>query len=127
MDVYDARTSKRVYKEALPPAKALSLMFQMRGAQFAADDIDSFIQCLGVFPVGSFVRLSGGEYGIVSSANPLRPTRPEVTVILDGSMRPRKPRVLNLEALEGTPQAQEIAEVLSPAEHRIHLEEYLDA
>ena len=126
VDVYDALTSRRVYKEALPPAKALSLMFTMRDAQFAADDIDNFIRCLGVFPVGSFVRLSGGEYGIVSSANPLRPTRPEVKVIMDDAMRLTIPRVLNLEALEGTPQAQEIAEVLNPAEYRIDLERHLE-
>ncbi|OGR34554.1 MAG: hypothetical protein A2051_13815 [Desulfovibrionales bacterium GWA2_65_9] len=127
VDVYDALTSQRVYKAAMAPAKALSLMFQMRGGQFAADDIDNFIRCIGVFPVGSFVRLSGGEFGIVARANPLRPTKPEIKVILDSAMCPRKPCTLNLEALEGTPESQDIAEVLSPAEHRIDLERYIDA
>jgi len=125
VDVYDALTSKRVYKKALPPAKALSLMYTMRDTQFSADDIDNFIRCIGVFPVGSFVRLSGGEFGIVSSTNDVRPTKPEVKVILDSSMCPRRPCILDLEALEGTPEAQDIAEVLSPDEHRIDLEHYL--
>jgi len=127
VDVYDALTSRRVYKNAMAPAKALSLMFQMRSLQFPADDIDNFIRCIGVFPVGSFVRLSGGEYGIVASANPVRPTKPEVKVIMDSSMCPRRPCILNLAALEGTPEAQDIAEALSPVEHRLNLERYLDA
>ncbi|MHC1700546.1 MAG: HD-GYP domain-containing protein [Humidesulfovibrio sp.] len=127
VDVYDALTSKRVYKEAMPPAKALSMMFQWRGQQFAVDQIESFIHCIGVFPVGSFVRLSGGDFGIVAGANPARPTRPQIKVILDGAMRPRPPQLLDLETLEGTPAAQNIAEVLNPAEHKIDLERFFSA
>jgi hypothetical protein len=111
----------------MAPAKALSLMFQMRGGQFAADDIDNFIRCIGVFPVGSFVRLSGGEFGIVASTNATRPTKPEIKVVLDAQMRPQLARMLDLEALERTPQAQDIAEVLNPADYKIDLERFFNA
>ncbi|MBU1042304.1 MAG: HD-GYP domain-containing protein [Proteobacteria bacterium] len=127
VDVYDALTSERAYKRALPPAKALSQMFQMRGKQFSEDDIDHFIRCIGVFPVGSFVRLTGGEHGIVISTNPGRPTKPQVKVVLNSRMRPVLPRVLDLEAMEGTPQAQDIAEVLNPADYRLDMERFLSA
>ncbi|OGR34553.1 MAG: hypothetical protein A2051_13810 [Desulfovibrionales bacterium GWA2_65_9] len=126
-DVYDALTSHRTYKEAMAPAKALSLMFQCRGRQYDPEDIDHFVRCLGVFPVGSFVRLSGGEFGIVTSTNAVRPTKPQIKVILDARMRPQLPRVLDLEALEGTPLGQDIAEVLNPADHKIDLERFLGA
>jgi len=124
VDVYDALTSERAYKRALPPTKALSQMFQMRGKQFAEDDIDHFIRCIGVFPVGSFVRLTGGEHGIVISTNPHRPTKPQVKVVLDAKLRPQLPRVLDLEALEATREAQDIAEVLNPADYKIDLERF---
>ena len=127
VDVYDALTSERSYKRALPPAKALSQMFQMRGRQFAEDDIDHFIRCIGVFPVGSFVRLTGGEHGIVISTNPGRPTKPQVKVVLSARLRPILPRVLDLEALENTPQAQDIAEVLNPLDYKLDLERFLSA
>jgi hypothetical protein len=111
----------------MTPTKALNLMYQLRGQQFAVDDIENFIRCIGVFPVGSFVRLSGGEFGIVTSTNPVRPTKPKVKVVLDAKMRPQLPRLLDLEALEGTPQAQDIAEVLNPADFKIDLERFLSA
>jgi len=123
-DVFDALTSKRAYKDAMPPAMALSMMYQWRGKQFATEDIETFIQCIGVFPVGSFVRLSGGQYGIVISTNPPRPTKPQVKVVLDARLRPQLPRVLDLEALEATAESQDIAEVLNPADFKLDLERF---
>jgi len=127
VDVYDALTSRRVYKGAMAPAKALGMMYQWRDKDFPHNAIENFIRCVGVFPVGSFVRLSGGEFGIVASTNPVRPTKPEIKVVLDAKMRPQLARVLDLEALEGTPQAQDIAEVLNPADHKIDLERFFSA
>jgi len=120
-DVFDALTSKRAYKDAMPPAQALSMMYQWRGKQFATQDIETFIQCIGVFPVGSFVRLTGGEHAIVISANPLRPTKPQVKVVLDARLRPLRSRVLDLEAAS---EAQDIAEVLNPADYKLDLERF---
>lgn len=122
VDVYDALTSRRVYKDAMAPAKALGMMYQWRDKDFPPGAIENFIRCIGVFPVGSLVRLSGGEYGIVAGVNPQKPTKPEIKVVLDAKKRPQIPRVLDLFALEGTPQAQEITQVLNPAECNIDLE-----
>lgn len=124
VDVYDALTSRRVYKDAMAPAKALSLMYQWREKDFPHQAIESFIRCIGVYPVGSFVRLSGGEYGIVTSVNPLKPTRPEIKLIMDAKMRPRIPRALDLHAAEAGPDAQEIVQVVNPAEFKIDLETF---
>jgi len=124
VDVYDALTSRRVYKEPMAPAKALGLMYQWRDRDFTPQAIEYFIKCLGVFPLGSFVRLSGGEYAVVTGANQHNPTRPVVKIILDAKMRPRIPASLDLHALFGTDQAQEIIQVLNPAEAKINLEPF---
>jgi putative nucleotidyltransferase with HDIG domain len=124
VDVYDALTSRRVYKDAMAPAKALGMMYQWRDKDFTPHAIESFIRCIGVFPVGSFVKLSGGEYGIVASVNPQRPTKPEVKVVLDAKMRPQIPRTLDLWSLEGSAQAQDITQVLNPADHKLDLESF---
>jgi len=124
VDVYDALTSRRVYKDAMAPAKALGMMYQWRDKDFTPHAIESFIRCIGVFPVGSFVKLSGGEYGIVASVNPQRPTKPEVKVVLDAKMRPQIPRTLDLWSLEGSAQAQDIAQVLNPADYKLDLESF---
>jgi uncharacterized domain HDIG len=124
VDVYDALTSRRVYKDAMAPAKALGMMYQWREKDFPHQAIESFIRCIGVYPVGSFVKLSGGEYGIVATANPLKPTKPEIKIIMDAKMRPQIPRALDLFAVEGGPEAQEIVQVMNPAEFKIDLEPF---
>jgi putative nucleotidyltransferase with HDIG domain len=124
VDVYDALTSRRVYKDAMAPAKALGMMYQWREKDFPHQSIESFIRCIGVFPVGSFVKLSGGEYGIVANVNPLKPTMPEIKIIMDSKMRPQIPRVLDLFEAAGGSEAQEIIQVLNPAEFKIDLEPF---
>jgi putative nucleotidyltransferase with HDIG domain len=124
VDVYDALTSRRVYKDAMAPARALGMMYQWRDRDFTPHAIENFIRCVGVFPVGSFVRLSGGEFGIVSNINAVRPTKPEIKIVLDTKMRPQLPRLLDLEAVENTPASQDIAEVLDPADYKIDLERF---
>jgi putative nucleotidyltransferase with HDIG domain len=124
VDVYDALTSRRVYKDAMAPAKALGMMYQWRDRDYPPHAIENFIRCIGVFPVGSFVKLTGGEFGIVANVNPQRPTKPEVKVVMDAKMRPQIPRTLDLWGLEGSDQAQDIAQVLNPAEFKIDLEPF---
>ena len=43
-DVYDALTSRRVYKEAMPHDKARSIILEERGLKFDPDIVDAFLQ-----------------------------------------------------------------------------------
>lgn len=43
-DAYDALTSDRVYRAGMPHARAVQLIFQERGGQFAPDIVDAFIE-----------------------------------------------------------------------------------
>lgn len=53
VDVYDALTSDRVYRKAMLPFQALQIMYAQRQKDYYPGFIESFIQCLGVFPVAS--------------------------------------------------------------------------
>lgn len=118
VDVYDALTSKRVYKEAMPVSKALSLMYQWRDSTFAPNSIEQFIKCIGVYPVGSFVRLSSGEYAIVTEINLANASRPKLKIIFDPWMR-RKAAVV-VDMLKD-PGGLEIKECLNPAGYPVDL------
>jgi len=48
-DAYDALTSDRVYRAGMPHAKAVQLIFQERGSQFAPDMVDAFIEIQHAF------------------------------------------------------------------------------
>lgn len=63
-DVYDAVTSNRPYKHAWTPCEALTEMKKWQG-HFDPALLDRFADSLGIYAVGTLVRLSTGELGVV--------------------------------------------------------------
>ncbi|MCR4667239.1 MAG: HD-GYP domain-containing protein [Desulfovibrio sp.] len=90
-DVYDALSSKRVYKEAIPPTKALSIMYGMRGEAWEPGLVELFIKILGIYPVGTPITLTSGLQGIVTHSNPQAPLYPQVLLCRDRNGRHIKP------------------------------------
>lgn len=69
IDVYDALSTRRVYKEAWEPSQALKSMLQWGPGQFNQNILMRFIKYLGVYPVGTWVSLSSNQVGFVLSQN----------------------------------------------------------
>jgi len=68
-DVYDAITSPRVYRQSLlSPDRALVYMKKKEGTDFDPILLKIFLKMLGLYPVGTLVKLDTGEIAIVSSA-----------------------------------------------------------
>ncbi|MCR4665693.1 MAG: HD-GYP domain-containing protein [Desulfovibrio sp.] len=80
-DCYDALSAKRVYKDPMPPAKALSLMYEMRGVAWAPGLVEHFIKMIGIYPVGTPVALTSGFKGVIAKANPTQPLHPVAVVV----------------------------------------------
>jgi putative nucleotidyltransferase with HDIG domain len=87
-DVYDAMTSDRTYQRAMPPGQALKRAYEWAGTLFHPIYVRKFIQCVGIYPVGSVVCLDTGEVGVVLRQNREELLRPWVRVVRDGSGRP---------------------------------------
>ncbi|MFS2115635.1 HD-GYP domain-containing protein [Herbaspirillum frisingense] len=79
-DVYDALTSERPYKQGWDPADALYQMASWEG-HFDRHLLLAFVKTLGIYPVGSLVRLESGLAGRVIRQNPADLTRPVVQVL----------------------------------------------
>ncbi|MBN2483697.1 MAG: HD domain-containing protein [Candidatus Omnitrophica bacterium] len=80
-DFYDALRSRRAYKKEYLPEKIYEIMMQEKGKRFDPYLIDRFFQELGVYPVGTNVRLSDGSIAIVRSQNKEDIFRPHVEII----------------------------------------------
>jgi HD-GYP domain-containing protein (c-di-GMP phosphodiesterase class II) len=93
-DTFDALTAARPYAQPLSPSSALSFLYKERGTGFHAELVEQFIQCVGVFPVGSVVELNSGEVGIVITQNLVRRLKPRVMVVLDAKGAPMRPHKL---------------------------------
>ncbi len=85
-DCYDAMTSSRVYRrEPMSPSNVLKFMFGKSGQSFDPVLLKLFVNCVGIIPIGSLVRLDSGPLAVV-----LKPAkakehaeRPVVRVITD--------------------------------------------
>lgn len=96
-DSYCAMTRQRPYGAAISSQKALESLIGMRDNKFRAPLVDQFIQCIGLYPVGSLVELNTGEVAVVIQQNQVRRLKPRVLVILapDKSVE-RRPRTIDL-------------------------------
>ena len=88
VDTYDAITSDRSYHLSLSAADALRIIYEGRVKAYHPWLTEQFIQCVGIFPIGSIVELSTGGIGVVITANRQRRLRPRVALILSPDKKP---------------------------------------
>lgn len=69
VDIFDALTATRCYKEAMSPAAAFKILLSLTPFHLDQQLVYEFIRCIGVYPVGSLVELSDGRVGIVWTSN----------------------------------------------------------
>jgi len=127
VDVYDAITSDRVYQRGISPLDALKKMYEWRNRDFHPMLVEQFIQCIGIFPIGSVVMLNTKEIGVVRTMNRTQRLKPQVVLVLKAdSSRYGALRAVDL-AQEQTPTGQpyEIAKVLPPGQFGIQPVDYL--
>lgn len=95
-DVYDAITSNRPYKKGWGPAEALQRMAHWKG-HFDQYIFQSFVRIMGIYPVGSLVRLSSGRLAVVIEKNEQDLLRPKVKVFFSSkSQMPIEQKVIDL-------------------------------
>ena len=106
VDSFSALTSSRPYAEQASPSNALNLMHKLRGKLFHEALVEQFIQCIGIYPVGSAVELNTGEVALVIAQNLVRRLQPRVMVILDAEWKPAPQRILELVKEPKTPSEE---------------------
>jgi putative nucleotidyltransferase with HDIG domain len=79
-DVYDAITSNRPYKSGWDPAESLRKMAEWANGHFDPKIFQAFVKSMGIYPVGSLVRLTSGRIGVVTEQSKRSLTTPVIKV-----------------------------------------------
>lgn len=85
IDFYDAVTADRPFQKAIQPHEAIRTLYEKGPEEFNLLMVERFIQCIGVYPFGTFVLLDTEEMGIVCGVKPEILLRPNVLVIYQNS------------------------------------------
>jgi putative nucleotidyltransferase with HDIG domain len=119
-DVYDALTSNRVYHKGMEPTEVLKKLLEWSGTHLDGNLVQQFIRTLGIYPVGSLVRLSGGRLAVVVEQGEDL-LRPVVRVVFDTAHKLRlQPRDLHL-----AHASEEIMDFEEPASWGLNTMDYL--
>ncbi|MBS4019390.1 MAG: HD-GYP domain-containing protein [Dechloromonas sp.] len=95
-DVYDAITSNRPYKAGWDPAESIRRMAEWKG-HFDPAIFQAFVKSLGIYPVGSLVRLESGKLGVVVEQNGQSLLKPRLKVFFSTrSQSYLKPEIIDL-------------------------------
>jgi putative nucleotidyltransferase with HDIG domain len=115
-DVYDAVTSDRPYKAGWDPGEALREMAQWKG-HFDPLVFQAFVKTVGIYPIGSLVRMQSGHLAVVTLQGQGNLLLPKVKVFYDIACRQHIPPFeIDLASAGGK---HKIASVESPSQWKL--------
>ena len=127
VDLYDKMVSRRGGRPAMIPQDAVRQLFLVgeRG-QYPKPLVEAVIRSIGVYPVGSLVRLNTGEQAVVVGVNPEQRLKPQVKI----TAGPQGESYLNPEQVDLAlpPQnrvVRTVLRVLDPTQERVNIAMYL--
>ncbi len=127
VDSYTAMTNVREYGAVFSTHQALEDLIKLRGSRHRESLVDQFVQCIGIYPVGSLVELNSGEVAVVIGQHRIRRLRPRVMVLLAPDKTQNiYPPLLDLlyDPLTPAGEVYSIVRALPPDAHGIDPQEY---
>jgi len=127
VDTYDAITSDRVYQKGKLHLQAIEILVDGRNTEFDSNLVIRFIECIGVYPVGSPVEMTNGEVVMVIESNPSNRIKPKVLLLLDEHKKPQKEKLIDLSlpsAIDKNGKPYKLSKVLKQDAYNLNLRKY---
>lgn len=126
-DMYDAVSSDRVYQDGRPHLDAVKILTEdSRNGHLDPALTMKFIECMGIYPIGSLVELTSGEVGMVVEIYPKAKLKPKIMMLQDANKKQCNEFVIDLSMVSHNANGQQygIKKVMRPEECGIDLFKY---
>lgn len=123
-DVYEAITGARSYQDPALPERACLILARLAGDKLNTALVKAFVNAITFFPLGSLVRTSRDEIGIVVRTNPTDPLHPVLTLVSKGLDGSRGEIDTSTRDISGAYECH-IVETLRPQEGEMDLTKFL--
>jgi hypothetical protein len=87
-DVYEALTGARSYQAPTPPERACLILARLAGDKLNTALVKTFVNAITFFPLGSLVRTTRNELGLVVQTGRGEPLHPIITLLDERSYSP---------------------------------------
>jgi hypothetical protein len=128
VDVYDSVTMGYEGKDKISCTEALKSMYDWRNELFQGELVEHFIQCLGIYPIGSVVELTSKEIGIIITFDDYSRLAPRVMLLLDNKHKKYpSPKIIDLSKFKDNDEKYlyEIKRVVKPDNYGIDLKQHV--
>ena len=120
VDIFDALVSPRPYRRRLLPHEAVRELLTTERTAFPREIMKALVEQLSVYPLGTRVRLSSGEEGVVVRITARYPSRPVLRVMdAENASTSEPPHLIDLSLL---PHVSVVDTVEPPALERVSFE-----
>jgi len=128
-DTYDAQISGRCSQPPVPPARALAELYKAAVAgQYSTALVQRLIQLLGVYPIGSLVRLNTGEEAVVVWVHSHSRLTPTIKLLKNSTGQPyEEQEIIDLSLQAAGGPSRSIQETIDPHQSGWDITKILDS
>jgi len=84
-DAFEAMVSPKPYRNSITGNQAVKNLLSDNSRRFDPSILKAFVLIMGIYPIGSIVRLNNGAVARISEVRAIAPLRPKVQIIVDQS------------------------------------------
>jgi cyclic di-GMP phosphodiesterase len=128
-DTYDAQISGRCSQPPAPPARALAELYKAAiGGQYSTTLVQRLIQLLGVYPIGSLVKLNTGEEAVVVWVHSHSRLTPTIKLLKNSNGQPYDAQeIIDLSSQTVDGPSRSIQKTIDPHQAGWDIEKVLDS
>jgi HD-GYP domain-containing protein (c-di-GMP phosphodiesterase class II) len=91
-DAFEAMVSEKPYRNSIIGYQAMKNILSDNSSRFDPEVLKAFVKVMGIYPIGSIIRLNTGAVGRVIEVKGEAPLRPKIQIMIDEKGREIQPQ-----------------------------------